>query len=118
MTRFERDALVEAKHQERHGMFLTSGRVILKRDILQCVGKGWLRELDELVVMCDGDGWHREPDRYRVGYALTDAGREALSLASTPTLRPELPAREIANSDETNPGAESPAGCGPSKGGE
>lgn len=77
ITRVEFDVLDEAVRQARLGWVLCSSSVVRKRDVLRCVDKGWLRELDDLVVRVDGHGFHIEPERYSVGYELTDAGRVA-----------------------------------------
>jgi len=76
LTLAERDALTHADSiWRRMGWYLTTDGSTRKATVLSLVAKGLVRELDELVVMCDGDGFHKEPERYRVGYELTDAGR-------------------------------------------
>jgi hypothetical protein len=79
MTPPEYDALSFAAHWENvigPGGLLTN-RVIRKRDAERCVRRGWL--VSQQLRVCDGDGCALEPERYRLGYVLTDAGRRAFA---------------------------------------
>ncbi len=76
----ERKAIEKALHNERHFEWagLITSRAVPKRRMLRMVEKGLFREADSLVVVCDGDGCALVPERYRIGYELTDEGRSAL----------------------------------------
>lgn len=43
----------------------------------QCIAAGLCRCIG-MAYVCDDDGWIVQPERERLGYTLTDAGRAAL----------------------------------------
>jgi len=79
ITKRERDVLETAESQMRKmGWYLTTGKHVPLKVVRRCVEKGYLRKLDEQVVMSDDDGRIKEPERYRDGYELTEKGNDAL----------------------------------------
>lgn len=76
LSKTEYEALDEAYSFEiRMGWKICGSRGTRLRTLRSLVTKGLLRECDELVVMFDGDGFLKQPERYRVGFELTDNGR-------------------------------------------
>ena len=63
------------------GMFffgsVCTGRGLPRRDMLRAQADGLVKSIGQ-VTMCDGDGFTIEPERYREGWILTDAGKDAL----------------------------------------
>jgi hypothetical protein len=55
-------------------MSMVSSRSFPLHVIRRVIAKGLLVETDTLVVMVDADGFAFQPERYRVGYHLTEAG--------------------------------------------
>lgn len=58
------------------GGYFTS-RSATKKCAEQCVARGWLER--RRLVACDDDCHALEPERWRNGYALTEAGRQCLA---------------------------------------
>jgi hypothetical protein len=56
-----------------------SGRRRRKETAEALVAEGLLKHA--WAVVCDGDGWPVQPERERLGYELTDAGRDRLRAA-------------------------------------
>jgi hypothetical protein len=75
--------LEQAEHNAHFGWFLCSSSSAPLRVIRKLLANGWLRELDELGALVDGDGWTIQPERWRICYEMTDAGRAALAEART-----------------------------------
>lgn len=63
-----------AKCIDAMGVF--TGRTMRKRTAERCVARGWM--VNAYLTVCDGDGFSLDPERWRWGYSLTEAGREAL----------------------------------------
>jgi hypothetical protein len=79
ITRNQRDVLEFADRMQRchgPGCGMFTNRTLRKATAEQCVKLGWLRK-DWLRVL-DDDGFAKEPERERMGYVLTDSGKQAL----------------------------------------
>lgn len=89
-TRAELDILLDADHRMRQmGWYLTTSRNTPLRIVRRLVAKGFLRELDELVVMQDDDGFTKDPERYREGYELTEKAKALLAAKEPSAARGE-----------------------------
>lgn len=73
LTKAESGWLEHAAHNARFGWSALSGRGNTKRVALKLIERGLLRDAG-LAAVVDGDGFLLVPERYRTGYALTDAG--------------------------------------------
>jgi hypothetical protein len=72
------DRLETVEWGERNFGSLITSRQFPRRDMLRLVGRGLVRSIG-LVAVCDGDGAHVDPERWREGFVLTEAGREAVA---------------------------------------
>ena len=60
---------------KKMGWHTVTGRSCRLSVMRRLIAKGLMRELPHTVAMCDDDGFTKEPERYRIGYELTDKGR-------------------------------------------
>lgn len=78
LTKREGEVVDEALDvRRRYGeptMSMVSSRTYPLSVIRRVIAKGLLVETDTLVVMVDADGFAFQPERYRVGYHLTELG--------------------------------------------
>lgn len=63
--------------EDEFGSLITT-RQFPRRAILRLVERGLVRSAG-LVTVLDGDGGMVEPERFREGFKLTDAGKQALT---------------------------------------
>lgn len=65
---------------EREFGSLTTGGDVTLRDMRRAEDAGLVRR-SGFVAVCDDDGGPREPERYRMGWKLTHAGRAIVEVA-------------------------------------
>lgn len=77
LIKSERDALTWALHLEKvlDGAACNTGREIRRAVMKRLEACGLVEE--KWCVVVDGDGWTIHPERYRLAFALTEAGRAA-----------------------------------------
>lgn len=63
--------LLWLKKNDFVGMF--SGRRYRKKTAKQLEAKGYLEQ--KMLVVADGDGFTKEPERWRIGWVLTNSGQ-------------------------------------------
>jgi len=81
MTPLQRRVLRSVAWGTEHFGALVTGGSSPRRVVRRLVAMGLVKSVG-MVAVCDGDGFLVHPERYREGFAITDAGEVALEDAS------------------------------------
>lgn len=83
LTALQRGALLNVEWSMKHfDALIAGGSVATTRRLEALKRKGLVVQLPELVAVGDGDGGTLQPERWRVGWILTDLGRDILRRSS------------------------------------